>query len=390
MERTVKQGDAFPVTLFSVYVLFYAGQAIYNTYLNLYLASTGLSDTQIGMTVSVSTAFLLCAQVVWGVLSDRARVKNTILLILYGGMAVSSLLFYLGRGFAFLLGMVTLFSVFINSVVPLQDNYTLEVLETKKWDFGRIRMGGTIGYSLSVLIIGFCLEDDYAPIFWMIALCMGGCFLFCRALPPILGRRGQKREHSYKELLQNKTLLGLILFNLAFSSGLNFFYNFYPIYYTSLGGDSSGIGIMMFVCAVSEIPVLFMIRKIVCRLGIRGTLILSGLVTVLRWGLLWLVHDPVLVIPVSLLHGLGYTGISYCLVTYIGKSIPREMRATGQTLNALISNACSRIVFGFLGGLASDFLGVSSMMMINMGIMAITVLIFTKWSTSQRSLAKGA
>ena len=62
MDQTGWKEDEFPRRLFLLYVLFYAGQAIYNTYLNLYLSSVGLSDTQIGMTVSVSTAVLLAAQ----------------------------------------------------------------------------------------------------------------------------------------------------------------------------------------------------------------------------------------------------------------------------------------------------------------------------------------
>lgn len=93
MDQTGWKEDEFPRRLFLLYVLFYAGQAIYNTYLNLYLSSVGLSDTQIGMTVSVSTAVLLAAQLGWGILSDRARTKNRVLLLLYAFMAVSSLLF---------------------------------------------------------------------------------------------------------------------------------------------------------------------------------------------------------------------------------------------------------------------------------------------------------
>ena len=51
------QREAFPICLFSLYVLFYSGQSIYNTYLNLYLSSEGLSDSQIGFIISVSTLF---------------------------------------------------------------------------------------------------------------------------------------------------------------------------------------------------------------------------------------------------------------------------------------------------------------------------------------------
>lgn len=391
MDRTTANQDMFPRRLFLLYVLFYAGQAIYNTYLNLYLSSVGLSDTQIGMAVSVSTAALLAAQLGWGILSDRARSKNGVLMLLYGCMAVASLLFYLNTDFWFLLLAVTLFSAFINPIVPLQDNYTLECLEGSRWDYGQIRMGGTIGYSVTVLFIGLALQDSYRMIFWMVALCMTACLLVCRGLPQVCGYQRQGgRKGGYQALLQNRNLLGMILINLVFSSGLNFFYNFYPIYYTSIGGDSSRVGMMMFACSVSEIPMLFFIHRIIRKIGVRGTLILSGGVTVLRWALLFLLRDPILVIPVNLLHGIGYTGFNYCLVTFIARTVPRELRATGQTLNAIISNVVSKIMFGMVGGLASDLLGVGPVMLVNAVVMAVAILIFARWSASNPALAENS
>lgn len=382
MEKQAVQ-EAFPLRLFALYVLFYSGQSIYNTYLNLYLSSVGLSESQIGLIVSISTICLLAAQLFWGMVSDRSKTKNRVLHLLYTATAVVSLGFYLSRSFWFLLLAVTLFSVFFNPLIPLQDNFALEYIESvgSRWDYGQIRMGGTLGYCLTVLFIGFFLQDDYRPIFWMVALCMTGCRLLCIGLPRIGGyRRGGKAP--YRELLRNRALLGLILFNLTFSIGLNFYHNFYSIYYTSdaVGGNSSMVGIMMFASAASEIPMLLLIHRITKKLGIRGTLVMAGGVTVLRWLLLAVLHSPVPIIFVNLLHGLGYTSFSYCIITYIGKTVPRELRATGQTLNSLIGNVVSKVLFGFLGGFASQNLGADRIMLFSALLMGIGTIAFVLWS----------
>ena len=146
----------------------------------------------------------------------------------------------------------------------------------------------------------------------------------------------------------------------------------------------------MFACSVSEIPMLFFIHRIIRKIGVRGTLILSGGVTVLRWALLFLLRDPILVIPVNLLHGIGYTAFNYCLVTFIARTVPRELRATGQTLNAIISNVVSKIMFGMVGGLASDLLGVGPVMLVNAVVMAVAILIFARWSASNPALAENS
>ena len=146
------QREVFPICLFSLSVLFYSGQSIYNTYLNLYLSSEGLSDSQIGFIISVSTLFILLAQLFWGWVSDRVKVKNRILELLYLATAVISLLFYVGSSFWFLLAAVTFFSIFFNPIIPLQDNYALEYLE-KSRDKG--------------VLVGPGLHDSgFSPLYW--------------------------------------------------------------------------------------------------------------------------------------------------------------------------------------------------------------------------------
>lgn len=378
----------FPIRIFALYVLFYSGQSIYNTYLNLYLNSVGLSESQIGVTVSVSTVGILIAQIFWGMVSDRAKTKNRVLLFLYAVTAVVSLTFYLSRSFLFLIIAVTLFAVFFNPLVPLQDNFALEYLEGKKWDYGQVRMGGTIGYCITVLSIGFLLNDGYKQIFWMVALGMTLCFLICLGLPKIEGYRKPGHKSSYKELVKNKPLVGMILFNMIFSIGLNFYYNFYTIYFTSdkIGGNSSMVGVMMFISAVSEIPMLILIHKITEKIGLRKTLLAAGIVTSLRWLFLFILTDPIPIIAVNLVHGIGYTSFSYCIITYIGKTVPKDMRATGQTMNVLIGNVISKVLFGFIGGFASESFGADIIMLFSGFLMIAGTLIFAVWSRNIKEL----
>ncbi len=390
--QTEEKKDRFPIFLFALFFLFYAGQAIYNTYVNLYLSSVGLSETQIGITVSVSTIGILCAQLFWGLVSDRTKTKNSVLQLLYVAVAIIALLFYLNSSFVFLAAAVTLFSIFFHPLMPLQDNFALEYLEDKRWDYGQVRMGGTIGYCLTVLIIGFFLQNNYRPIFCMVAVFMTICRFICIKLPKIEGFRTKENKSSYWELFRNKPLIGLILFNLSFSIGLNFYHNFYAIYFTSdaVGGNSSLVGVMMFASSVSEIPMLLVIHRITEKIGIKKTLIMAGSVTALRWLLLFFLKTPALIVPVNLLHGIGYTSFSYCIITYIGKTVPKDMRATGQTLNVLIGNVVSRVLFGLVGGFISEYMGADKMMLFSSILIAAGTAIFVIWSGKIKEFSDGA
>ena len=376
-----KRNADFPYILFLVYVLFYSGQSIYNTYLNLYLSQVGLSYSQVGMTISISTICVLAGQMNWGIASDRCRSKNLILSILLLAASMISLMFYLGSGYFYLIAAVSLFAFFFNPIVPLLDNYTIEYIEKNgKSDYGHLRMGGTIGYCITVLLIGLLLKDDYRGIFILVSAALFLCFMLYRTLPKISGYRSRENHTSWKDILGNRTLIGLILFSLIFNLGLSFFYSFYPIYFTEIGGNSSLIGTMMFLCAVSEIPMLLIIDKIVRKIGLEHTLIIAGIVTSARWLLLFVLRNPSAAIFVSLLHGIGYTSFSYCIITYIGRSVPKDMRATCQTLNALIGTVGSKVLFGYIGGLASEAFGANRIMLASSLLMLVSTCVFAMWS----------
>ena len=85
----------FPINLFLPYLGFYSAQAIFGTYLNLYLNDVGFSKTQMGMFTSLSTLLVLIVQPLWGYVSDRSKTKNRILNLLLIAGATTILGFYL-------------------------------------------------------------------------------------------------------------------------------------------------------------------------------------------------------------------------------------------------------------------------------------------------------
>ncbi|MDL2232663.1 MFS transporter [Ruminococcaceae bacterium OttesenSCG-928-L11] len=378
--RLKEKAADFPVLLYMLYMCSYSGQAVYSTYINLYFADIGFSQSRIGLIVSVTTLFMLVAQMAWGIASDRAKTRNTVLSILYGGCAVTILMGYLSNAFWYLLVVISLYSIFLTAINPLLDNVCLVSSEGKRWNFGQIRTGGTVGYCITVLIIGFVINDQYQRIFVLTSACWLLSLAFTRLIPKAPGHRSAKEKTPVSVLLKNKYLMAIIGISLVFSLGSSFFYNFYPIYFTSIGGDSSLVGIMMFFCAVTEIPCLIFADKAIRRFGIDRALVVGGVATAVRWGLLFLLKNPYAVIGANLLHGVGYISMSYCVITYISNNVPKDLSATGQSFYVLVNSVCSRLLFGYVGGLASQYLG-ADITMLGCGIaMAVATVVFGIWA----------
>ena len=118
------------------------------------------------------------------------------------------------------------------------------------------------------------------------------------------------------------------------------------------------------------------IDKILKKFGIIKLLVSAAMVSSLRWFLMYFLTNPVLIIIINLLHGFSFSSFTYCLVTYINESVPKSLRATGQTFNAMVSTFFSKVVFVFLGGVASDIFGINKIMLLSSVITFLASIIF--------------
>lgn len=383
VRRKVNQ-DAFPTGLFTAYVCYYAGQAIYNTYLNLYLYQIGFLASQIGAIISVSTVAILAIQPLWGMLSDRVSVKNRVLKFLCLAAAVCAMGFYTTQSYWPILFLVAMFGVFYNPIVPLSDNITLEALMKSRWDYGWIRMGGTFGYAAAVLGIGYFFRDSYEAMFVLIALSLVMTAFCVGTVPLVKGYREKKGKFSLEILWKNKVLMGLIGFHLIYGMGIGFFNSFYSIHFVNIGGDSRMVGWMMFVSSAAEIPFLMLMHRIVKKMGIRKVLTLAGAITCIRWMFMYVLKNPVLIISANLLHGFAFSSFTYCILNYINNKVPPDLRASSQVLNTTLNTICSRLIFGYLGGVAFELWGASLMMLFAAVSMGGATIVFWIWSRNKQ------
>lgn len=369
----------FPVRLFLPYLGFYSAQAIFGTYLNLYFNDVGFTKTQMGAFTSVSTLLVLIAQPVWGYVSDRAKTKNRILNILLAAGAITILGFYLNINYWWIMLVNCLFCIFYNPVPPLLDNLSLEALENTKsrFDFGHIRIGGTIGYAIGVLAAGQLMQNQYGKMFYMICFLLL-CSLVClRFVPAVLGYRQKTRKSSLKALMKDKRIFCFIFMNFIFSLGMVIYYSYYPLYFTAIGGDSGAVGVLMFVTAVSEVPFWLITGKLTEKWGYKNMMIVSAVVTGIRWIALSMTVSPFVAVCINLSHGFCFVTLNYCIVTYINEHIPRDLRATGQSMNNMITTILSRVIGGVLIGYLSDIFGVPTMLQIAGAAAFVGAAVFT-------------
>lgn len=369
--------EPFPIKMFLIYVLFYAGQAMYNVYLNLFLDQNGFSKTQLGLLSSISTIVLVLVQPLWGVLSDKSKSKNQIVGMLLLICSIVGLAFYASKTALWLALCVLLFNVFFNPAVTLQDNYTLEMLEGGKWDFGQLRLGGTLGYAACAALIGFVVQTNYSQIFWMMGIFFVITGLLYFRLPRVSGHREKKQKVKYSLLLKDRRLVCMFLFNIVYTLGTAFFYQFYSIHYKNdLSASSVMVGLLSTFGALSEIPFFWFAGRLQKRFGTKALMLFAGTAAALRWLLLSCLTNTYAILMVNMLSGCGFVGFSYSLIRYINDNVPKSMRATAQSLNGILGTFFSRIIFTPISGILADHFSVSTVLLGNGVLMVAAVLLF--------------
>ena len=93
----------------------------------------------------------------------------------------------------------------------------------------------------------------------------------------------------------------------------------------------------------------------------------------------------VLIIFANVLQGFGFSSFNYCLLNYINNRMPAELRASSQVLNTTLSMIFSKLIFGYVGGLAFDLLGASSMMLCSAVTMGTATAVFWCWSRKRQA-----
>ncbi|OCT13684.1 MFS transporter [Paenibacillus pectinilyticus] len=359
------------------YVLIYMGNAVYGTFMPVYLNSVKFSQEQIGLLLSLGPLIAMFGQPIWGAFGDRAKSKNRVLRVLVIGSGISILFFPLSQQFAFVLVVICLFTFFQTSIFALSDAITLEEIDRRPtWNFGHIRLGGTVGFAIMSLVFGIVAKSHIHSMFPVYAGAMVAALICLWRFPPAAGRVTNVMEKKFRELFRNRKLMLYLSINFVIQITLGYYYAFFPIYFKEMGGDSVLLGWSMVISSLSELPFLLFSAKIFKRISISMLLIIAALASTLRWFLFSQIDNPHWLLPVQLLHGLIFIVLSVTLATFINREVPPEWKASGQTLNGLLSLGAARIIGSFIGGIMSAAYGMRQVFLYSSYVTFLCVVVF--------------
>ena len=289
---------------FSFYFLYYSAFASLLPFFVLFYQSLGFNGAQIGLLTGVPPLItLVSGPFLTGVADSTQRHK----LIMGLGIAVSigiMLIMPALKIFAIVFILIILYNIFMAPVSPLADSATMSMLGDERSMYGRIRLGGTIGWGLFAPIAGVLVEIHGLRIAFLIfSVIMFINFFISQKFSFSKKDEQLTSDGGIRTLLANRRWVFFLL--ISFLGGVGSFSvaSYLFPYMAELGANEGQMGIALTIATLTEIPVFFFGDRLVRRFGAYGLFMIALVLMGIRSLLYAVVDSTFQVFVLQVLHG---------------------------------------------------------------------------------------
>jgi PPP family 3-phenylpropionic acid transporter len=363
---------------FTFYLLYYAAASFSLPFIILYFQELGFNGAQIGLLAGMAPLITLIGAPLWTGLADAKGQHKLIMSLTILGAAFFASIFPLLKTLTPIILLVLLYSLFSSPVTSFADSATMAMLAGERAMYGRVRLGGTIGWGLMAPLAGIIIQSyGLNWVFWGYAAIMFLAFIVSQKFT-----FGKKVENvslrgDIRKMLTNRRWI-LFLF-LAFVGGIAFAsINSYLFpYMEGLGSSRSMMGIALTISTIGELPILFFANRLIRRFGSYGLLGLGMTMTGVRLLLYAWLNFPAGILVFQLLNGMTFPMFWVAGVSYADENAPQGMKATAQGLLGAMVFGFGAAAGGLIGGLMLGSIGGRWMYLIFGILVLVSVAVVT-------------
>ena len=357
---------------FSFYFLYFAAMSALMPFFVLFYQRLGFSGAQIGLLTGIPPLITLVAAPFWTGVADVKRWHKLVMGV--GIFVALSSVFLLPTftSFPAIFALIIIFNIFLSPVPSLADSATINMLGEERAMYGRIRLGGTIGWGLFAPIAGAMVQNYGLKLaFWSYSAIMLINFFVSQRFVHGSHEAGTSKLGGIRVLLTNRRWINFLF--IAFLGGLGTFAaNAYLFpYMAELGARETTMGFALTIATLTEIPVFFFGDRLVKRFTNYGLLLLALVMVAVRSLLLSVVSTPLMVLVLQAFGGTIFPAMWLAGVSYADENAPAGLKSSAQGLFGAMCFGFGSAVGGFMGGLLLGSIGGRGMFL----VFGITILI---------------
>jgi len=350
---------------FSFYFLYFAALSSFFPFIVLFYQELKFTGTEIGLLTGIPPLITLFAAPFWTNIADVKQRHRLIMSLGIGIAVVAILILQSVTSFIVIFILILAYNFFFSPVASLADSATMSMLGEDRAMYGRIRLGGTIGWGVVAPIAG-ALVDRYGlkiP-FWSFSIFMFINLFVVQNVIHDSTEHKQSDNGGIRYFLTNRRWL-LFLFS-AFLGGLGSLSvsSYLFPYMAEMGASKTIMGLALMIQTIIEAPVFFFGNRLVKRFTPQGLFLLALVMMGVRSILLAFIHTPLTVLIVQGFGGMIFPAMWSAGVSYADEQAPVGLKSTAQGLFGAVSFGFSSAVGGFVGGLLLESIGGHGMFLV--------------------------
>ncbi|WP_338884927.1 3-phenylpropionate MFS transporter [Xenorhabdus sp. TH1] len=368
------------------YFTYFFSYGIFLPFWSVWLKGEGIDASMIGILLGVGmVARFVGSLVISPTVKNPAKLINALRLL-----SLLALLFAIGFVFgshwAWLFFIMVGFNLFFSPLVPLSDALAGTWQKQFTFDYGKVRVWGSIAFVISSSLAGILMSANginfsisslnvdwnisfdrlnnwighelfgthhiiLAFLLFSVTAMLLGMMLKPSIMPVGKIKAANINAVSFKELLSEKSVWRFLLCVTLLQAAHAGYYSFGSIYWEQAGYSSSTIGYLWSLGVVAEVVVFTFSKQLFRRWSARNLLLLSGICGVVRWGLMGTSTELPVLIIIQILHCGTFTVCHLAAMRFIGARKENEIIRLQATYSALAMGggiAVMSMVAGFM------------------------------------------
>ena len=351
------------LSMWMAFFVFWCGAAAYLPYISVYYESVNLKGGQIGQLNSIPYFVSFFSSIIFAFLSDVTRRHKLVLTFCVLGITGVLFIYPSARTFASFVPIVLAYSLLHAPIGPILDETALASLEKPEL-YGKLRVGGSIGWGIMVLITGYLIDHLGLglPIIFYIYIFFNFIFLINIGIMPTIRRHSSAPTKPVSplriwEMIKQPGFMLFMLVIIVWGIGESSISNFLFLHIKSLGGSSTLMGVALSVSLIGEIITFTYAHKIQARLG-PHKMILAAFVVLFTWLTgLSLIRDPNAIPFFQIFGGAGFALLQSGSVAYVDQRAPREIGTTAQAVRGALYFGLGAGVGAIISGMLYESFG---------------------------------
>ena len=350
-------------------------------YWGLFLQERGFDATAIGALMSILMATKVVAPYVWGWLGDHlghrmqiVRVASLVSVLVFTGM-------FWAHGFWSIALVMTLYSFFWNASLPQFEVVTFSYLGERAARYARIRVWGSIGFIVTVVVLGALVEsrgpEIVLPAVLLIFAAIWGSSLLVSDPDP---EPHPHEQQSLAAILRQPAIIGFFVAVFLMQASHGPYYAFYSIYMKGHGYSETLIGQLWALGVFAEVGLFVVMHRLLDGFGAHRVLAVSLLLAGLRWLIIGHFADslPMLLVA-QLLHAATFGTFHAASIHLVQHYFRGRHKGRGQALYSSVSFGAGGAVGSLLSGYAWQGLGPTLTFTIAAGLALLGGMVALRW-----------